>query len=329
MTSKTKYIIENDEIKRLFESAGIQNVLNIAPLGEGEYNAVFSVGTENKDYVIKIAPHDDFPVMTLEKDLMASEVYWYKVIRDNTSIRVPEIYHVDLTKKLIPAGWFIMEKMPGQQLNKIKLNKTEKEFTTSLTAKMAAEIHNINNVNIKNDKFGYIQNELFDNWYLAIRSMVMAVISDAEVHKKKTINGERLLSFIDEHKLTLEAAPCTMVNFDLVPANIIYDKKDDVVSYAWIDPERSFWGDPIMDFICLEMMQPLEKKEISFAAYNSIADKPIYVTDSEKVRYSVAKGYLALIMEVERYFRYSPTYLGWWRNVLVSKLLYKSAFKDL
>ena len=117
-----------------------------------------------------------------------------------------------------------------------------------------------------------------------------------------------------------------MVNFDLVPPNIICDKKDDVISYAWIDPERSFWGDPIMDFICLEMMLPLEKKDISFTAYNSIADNPIYVTDSEKVRYCVAKGYLALIMEVERYYRYSPAYFGWWRNVLISKLLYKSAF---
>ena len=81
-----------------------------------------------------------------------------------------------------------------------------------------------------------------------------------------------------------------MVNFDIWWPNIICNRENGEIKYAWIDPERSFWGDRIADFVCLEYQKPLEKKKASLAAYNAVADEPIRVTREEKIRYAVMQG---------------------------------------
>jgi aminoglycoside phosphotransferase (APT) family kinase protein len=324
MISRTKYKIDNAAIEKLFRSAGIDGALEIAPLGDGEYNAVFAVKTNGSEYAVKIAPADDIPVLTYEKNIITSEVFWYKQIKEHSSIIIPEIYYSDFEKKIIPANYFIMEKLSGNQLNKMNFSQNEKVDSISEMAKMAAQIHKI-----RNDKFGYIQNNLYDNWYQAIREMVKSLINDCKRKGRSSKRGEKLLTCIDRYKTVLERAECSMVNFDIWPPNIICKRENGEIKFAWIDPERSFWGDRIADFVCLEMMTPLAEKKTSLSAYNSAADKKVLVTEEEKIRYAVAQGYLGLIMETEKYFRYTPFDLGWWRNIFVSALLFKAAFGAL
>jgi hypothetical protein len=76
-------------------------------------------------------------------------------------------------------------------------------------------------------------------------------------------------------------------------------------------------------------MLPLEKKKASLEAYNAVAQKPILADEDERIRYAVGLGYLALIMEVEKYYRYSLLHYGWWRNVSASAAFYKQAFSIL
>lgn len=80
MRSKTKSGIDNDTIIKLFEKAGIDGAENIAPLGAGEYNSVYSVDAAGKAYAIKIAPQESAAVLTYEQQLMAQEVYYYSVM---------------------------------------------------------------------------------------------------------------------------------------------------------------------------------------------------------------------------------------------------------
>jgi aminoglycoside phosphotransferase (APT) family kinase protein len=325
MISRTKYTLSEDEVKALFTQNGILDVTDIVPLGEGEYNAVFSAtGADQKDYAIKIAPSSTVAVMTLEKNMMAAELYWYQKIREHTSVRVPEVYAADLTKGKLSADYFIMEKLNGTQLDKTEFTDAEKSESGLILAKMAAEVHTI-----KNDRFGYMQNGLHDTWYLAIRSMVSAVLADCKRVHMHTLRGQKLLILIDKHKAILEKAECCMVNFDLWSPNVLCSRENGKLRYAWLDPERSFWGDRICDFVCFETMLPLEKKKASLEAYNAVAQKPILADEDEQIRYAVGLGYLALIMEVEKYYRYSLFHYGWWRNVSASTVFYKQAFSIL
>lgn len=324
MVSRTKYPIDHAKLEVLFRSAGIGPVENIAPLGAGEYNAVFSARAGDKDYVVKIAPPADADVLTYEKGMMASEIYWYGQVGQHTAIRIPEIYHADFDRKIIPTDFIIMEKLDGEQLDKIKLTDAEKTGANAQVAQMVAQFHKI-----KNDKFGYIQNGLHDDWHAAIRAMVQAELDDCAKKGKISRRGQRLLAYIDRYKTILKEAGCRMVSFDIWPPNILCEREGTGIRCAWIDLERGFWGDPIMDFVCLEMMTPLPDKRASLAAYNAAADEPVRVTPEECIRYAIAQGYLGVIMEVERYFRYTPRHFGWWRNALASAFLYKNAFAVL
>lgn len=324
MISRTKYKISPAAVAQLFEAANISGVTDIAPLGAGEYNAVFSARANGKEYAVKIAPAEGTVVLAYEQGMMRAELFWYQQMREHSPIPVPQIYHTDLDKKLIPVNYFIMEKLPGLTLGKMEFSEAEKAGSAAELARMAAQLHKI-----KNDRFGYIQCGLHDDWYHAIRAMVQSLLGDCARKGRRSRNGKKLLAFIDRYRDVLSKAECTMVNFDIWPSNIICRRENGTIRYAWIDPERSFWGDRIADFVCLEMLTPLHEKKTTLAAYNAAADKPVLATPEETTRYAVAQGYLGLIMETEKYFRYTPFHFGWWRNISVSALLFKKAFEVL
>ncbi len=325
MISKTKYPIDEKRIKALFEAAGIDDVKNVHPLGAGEFNAVFQVTTRTRDYVIKIAPKEDAPILNYEKGMMKAELFWYKQIRENTSIRVPQIFFEDFTRKRISTDYFIMEKLSGKQMNRMHFNKAEREEARSLLARMAAEIHRI-----KNNRFGYVQTGVYDNWHLALRSMVTDLLEDAKKKHIRSKRGEHLLEEIDFHRGLLERVESRMVNFDLWTPNIICQRQaDGSLESTWIDPERSFWGDPIADFVALEFMSNLQEKKLTLQVYNEVAEKSILATKEEQIRFALMQGYLALLMEVEKHYRYTPLHVGWWRNIMVSSLLFKNIWKEI
>ena len=111
--------------------------------------------------------------------------------------------------------------------------------------------------------------------------------------------------------------------------NILCIKKNDKIELIVIDPERTVWGDAIFDFVNLEFEKMLNKKTTSLKAYNEIAKTKINCTKEEMIRFAFALGYLALIQEAEKYYRYTPHHFGWWRNVASCKFLYKNAFRIL
>ncbi len=56
MISKTKFMVEDITILKLFEKAGIYDVNQIKLLGAGEFNSVYLAKAENTEYIIKISP---------------------------------------------------------------------------------------------------------------------------------------------------------------------------------------------------------------------------------------------------------------------------------
>jgi len=324
MISRTKYPISNQEIRFLCERAGIGTMESAQPLGAGEYNAVYLVLTSLGEYVLKIAPPESIPVMTYEQGMMNAEIFWYEQMREHSNIRVPRIIYADVSKSVFPAEFFFMERVPGKQLNEMDFSEEEKAAAAGTTARMAAELHRI-----KGDRFGYLQMGLHDDWYQAYRAIIESLVADGKRRGRKSRRGERLLRYIDQYSAVLKQAPCCMVNFDIWAPNILCERTEAGVQYAWIDPERSFWGDAIWDFICLELFTPLAQKKKSLNAYNDSTDVPVLATREENIRYAFAQAHMGLIMEIEKYYRYTPHHRGWWRNVYVSGFLFRHAFDTL
>ncbi len=324
MKSSTKVLLNSHAVTALCEASGFPNAQNVSPLGAGEFNAVYAFEQAGRKYALKIAPDSRSPVMTYEKNMMRSEVFWYEKLRAHTRIAVPEIYHTDFSRTLLPSDFFIMELVPGRQMNEMDFSPAEKAAATEKLPRMAAEIHKI-----KNQGFGYPQCGLYGTWPQALSAMVRAIVNDAAAMGKPCANGERLQAFVRRHHGVLARASCRMVNFDLWEANILCDRGPDGMCYTWIDPERGFWGDPLMDFICFEFDKPLPEKHASLAAYNAVAENPVTPGREAQIRFAFAQAYLGLIMEVERYTRYTPGDEGWKRNDAVCASLFASAFACL
>ena len=85
--SKTKYEASEAEIKKLFSFHKLGNVIDIAALGCGEFNAAYKVTCDNGlSYALKIAPAEGSKVLTYEKNMMKSEVFWYSQMHEKTDI---------------------------------------------------------------------------------------------------------------------------------------------------------------------------------------------------------------------------------------------------
>lgn len=324
MISRTKYSADEATILRVFHAAGLSGVTHAQPLGDGEFNAVYLVFSDKERYVLKIAPQDSAPVMTYERDIMQREVYWYGMMREKTSIHVTNVLFSDFSRSLLPVPYFIMEYLPGEPLNKAVLTPEERQKANARLLAMTAELHQI-----PSERFGYPQQDAYNNWYFAIHAFVTQALHDCAKKKRRSRRGERLLGWIERYQDVLQNVAGCMVNFDIWPANIIVTREGNALSLAWIDPERSFWGDPMLDFVCFAFHRPLREKAELIAAYNAVAICPVALSREEEIRFAIGQGYLALIMETEKYYRYSLFHFGWWRNVLASGLLYRAAFAAL
>ncbi len=317
MISKTKYPVTPLQIEAMFKKAGFSKICDIVPLGDGEYNSVFSVKADGKEYAVKIAPAPDCEVLTYEKNMMLAELYWYSELSRKTDICAPEIIYSDSSREIIGTDWFIMEKISGTALRHCKLKGEEKQKSEQALIEMLVQMHSV-----KGEKFGYPEGEQFESWYSALKSIIENLVADCAQKGRKCPHGERMLAALEKHRAVFEAVECTMVNFDLHTGNVIYSPENKKGSYWLVDLERGFWGDRIFDFVCFDMMNPMEKKRSTLDYYNSLSAQKIEVDSSVKLRYAMAQALMGLIMETEKYYRYTPHHFGWWRNVFACAFLF-------
>ena len=293
MRSKTKYDISREQVRALFEAAGLGEVSRVEPLSDGMYNNVLAVTAGGEKYVLKVAPPPGVKVLGHERELMRQELRYFGLLRERTSIRIPRVVYQDVTRELIPCDWFIMEFLTGQRLDKAKLSKEEKANVDALIMGILDQFHAI-----EGEGYGYEQMGLEPNWYLALRKMVSALVDDCAHFGKRCPLGIKLLKYIDYHRAMLEAVPCVLVNFDLHSLNIFYERAGDGgARLTIVDLERYFWGDWIGD--CM---------------YRGMAP-PKHFTSDERIRYYLLMAYLAVIMYAEKYSRYHPWNLFWWFDI--------------
>jgi aminoglycoside phosphotransferase (APT) family kinase protein len=330
MKSVTKYQATQDQIRAAFKAAGIGEATEIKELSDGWYNSVFSAIDKNgKKYVIKIAPPKDARVLSYERNLMASEVKFYRLLNEKTAIKTPQIIYSDFTDKIIPTAYFIMDFLSGERLDKAKLNPAEKKKADEAAALILAEFHKI-----KGEGYGYEQAGLCKDWKDALTRMTQMLIDDAAAFGKKCKIGDKLLQYIDKFADALKGAPCVLVNFDLHAMNLFCERtKDGDIRVAVLDLERGFWGDPIGDFVTPEPLKILGKKNI-LGYYNTCADQKIIAgSENAEIRYNIMTAYLAAVAWAERFSRFkgagkifNSVYLI---GTTASKLLAKQAFSAL
>ena len=323
--SRTKFEISHDDIRRIFSHAGFAPVTGIRSLGAGEFNAVYAVEADGETYALKVGA-DNSTVMIYEKDMMKSELFWYQVIAERTDLRVPRVFFSDFTKTIIPTNYFIMEFIPGPQKDQLEATEAQRAKGDAVIAGMIARLHQV-----RGEKYGYPQCGLHESWDIALEHMIQNLIRDAQKVNLALPRAEKVLELIDRYRSVLSGAPCRLISFDAWEPNFIcVSDNPDQPEFAWIDPERCLWGDPMMDFLTMELGNwNLSRKTRTLSAYNAVAEFPVSGTREEEIRYAFGLCYLAGIVECEKHYRYSPGLPNWDRSIEFSDLLYEIGFSML
>lgn len=317
--SRTKYDISHGDIRRIFAHAGLGSVDSIRILGAGEFNSVFAVKAGGSTYALKVGARED-AVQIYERNMMKSELHWYQVMKEQTDLRVPRIWFSDFTKELVPTNYFIMEYIPGIHKDDPALTPAQRDACDAEIARMAAKLHRI-----RGEKFGYPQSGLYDTWDQALTRIVENLMEDARRVNQPLPRSKRLLALIDRYRDVLKKVPCRLISFDAWDGNFICTGADpEHPELVWIDPERCFWGDPLIDFVSLGAGRwKLAEKGAILDAYNESAEFPVSGTREEEIRYAIGLCYLGVIMDCEKHYRYTPELPHWQTSIELSDMFFR------
>ena len=123
--SKTKRSIDKETLNKIFLRHGLGEVEAFSDLKGGMFNSVLKVTTKDgESYAVKIAPANDIQVLTYEKNLIKSEVYFYEKFAQVKSVHFPKVFGYDCDENS-DYRYIIMEFVEGTMLSSAKLNKDE------------------------------------------------------------------------------------------------------------------------------------------------------------------------------------------------------------
>ena len=224
-----------------FEAAAIKE------LTSGWFNTAYSIDFTKKHpgTVLRVAPPPSLRLLSYEKDLMRSEAEVYRIVRENTSIPIPELFEYNSKRELIESDYMFMERYAGVSLDNLPDDSEEKKSVYNELIEITARIHSI-----ANNRFGYLGDDTRlqgDTWKDAFLGMVFTLLDDGQdlgVELPRTY-GEIKGLFNSRAAVLEEIQEPRLVHWDLWPGNIFIKQENGRYRIEGIiDWERSFWGDP-------------------------------------------------------------------------------------
>jgi len=300
--SLTKNRKSRDEIDALARHAfGVGLAAGDAGLREltdGWFSAVHELGlADGRRVILKIAPPPGAPVMTYERDLMATEVATMRLVRSEPAIPVPAVLFHDDSRRRCDAPYFFMEKVSGANLDHVRKNLSPSE-AGAIDRHVGEVVRAING--FRGEWFGMPGHSQLRaaTWREAFGRIVESVLQDAA---RRAVAWPRpadeIRALLQRHGAALdEVREPRLVHWDG------WDKNFFVAGgrvTGLIDFERALWADPLMEaqFRALswdgvsEAMRGYGRTEFS---------------DAELVRNRLYTLHLALVMHAECFYRLYP-----------------------
>lgn len=328
MKSKTKNRLSENKIKELVRiHFGREcETGEITELTGGMFNAIYRIERKNeKDAVIlKVGVIPDTTLLTYERDIMPVEVECYRMIREQTTVPVPEVLAYDFSKRYIESNYFFMTELKGEPFSKV-MKKMGQENADRIREELAGYLYQIHG--IKGKYFGYFtkdERRQYSTWKEAFFHMFRQILADGREHRVK-LPYARIMAALQRYEGCLEdVTEPVLVEYDCHEGNIFVKKTGNSYTIEGIlDFERAFWGDPIADFPTAFVFTDDIRKETAFLnAYLRVSGRNAY-TETDAVKYQLYRMYILTIMAAET-FRYGFLYgklQGMWAKWQLRKCL--------
>ena len=309
MRSVTKNRLTDEQILTLVKA----NFGEDSPIGQveelkgGMFNAAYRIvrADGGDDLILKVSVKPGTPVLSYEKDIMATEVAVYELINDHTTIPAPKMLCHDFSRRLIDGDYFFMTALYGEPMDKVK-RKISSANLDAIKRELGgyfAQVHTV-----KGTYYGYFtqdESRRYATWKEAFLGMVGMILDDGR-RMGVRLPYDRIEKALGEKAGLLEDIhEPVLVDYDLWSGNIflVSDGKDYSIE-GMVDFERAFWGDPYADFAAAFFIDgDLWEDSVFWEGYTEIAGKDKVITEQDRVRLLMYRLYIYLIMAVE-VFRY-------------------------
>lgn len=272
---------------------GARVVAGYEALGGGTYNSLYRVRLDDGGrLIVKLPPERGTPRMTYEGELLVNEGEFYQSA-GGTSVPVPEVVH-------LATDSLLMSELPGEPWAALAtgMGDAEHDRLRRELGSYVAELHTVTGT-----RFGYPSEAVptASTWREAFGAMLKTVLGDAErFGAKLPVSVERVRALVRGAAPSLdEVTVPALVHFDLWQGNILLDGEPGERRIGGIiDGERMFWGDPLAEFVSLNLFGEPEDDQALLAGYRAGGGDTDFDA-AARLRMALYRCYLYLIMLVE------------------------------
>jgi aminoglycoside phosphotransferase (APT) family kinase protein len=235
-------------------------------INEGFFNAAFRIRlTDGREVVLKVSPDPQVPLLTYERDIMRAEAEFF---RSAVGVPVPEVLCADFDRKVIDGDFIVMSAIEGVTWHSRdeQLGDDAKAELKRQLGGIAAHLHRVAQ---PQGRFGYpaVPELSALTWPDAFAAMLGAILDDADrFNAPMPLPTADLRDVAQRHADALAAVTTpVLLHFDLWPGNVMIDGSSCISGL--IDGERMIWGDPLMEFVGMEVFGRADQDENVRAGY--------------------------------------------------------------
>ncbi len=298
MESITKTKLSFEQIQAITRQAfGAETVVQaVTELTDGYFNTAYKLERLGETAVIlKVAPPKNVQVLRYEQDLMSVEVLALQQANSIADIPAPQVMYRKQGESVVENDFFFMEFVPGTPLDKCRhqLSEEQAAWVAQEIGRIAKQLNSI-----KGSVYGHPTQpeKQFINWADAFLFMIQELLEDAADAKVALpYDYKAIYKIVEAHRgLLSEVDGACLVHKDLWAGNIFVNTETNRVTGV-VDFERAIYADALMEPVCGFLLE----NDDFLQAYLGRTE----LTQSEKIRTTLYKIYLFLLMVIECPYR--------------------------
>lgn len=303
MHSRTKVPVDEPALLRAVGAVtGRPTDAQVRPLTDGMFNAAYALRyADGSRVVVKVAPPPGTPVLSYERDLMRTELDFYR--RASGHVPVPTVLGADLSRDHLDRDLLVMAHLDGRPLTKVR-RALGRDDRTRVRQELGAAVARLRAV--RGTRFGYDRPDgalSGPSWGTAFAAMVTAILTDADRYGVRLPAAaarlpERLTAAAPELDRVSEPV---LVHFDLWDGNLfVAGAGTGAHLEAVTDGERAFWGDPLAELASTALFGDPGEDAGFNAGWEATTGGPLDLGPDARLRLALYRAYLYLVMTVER-----------------------------
>ena len=298
-------------------------------LNDGFFNAAYRVLlADGRDVVLKISPGPAAGLLGYERDIMRGENVFFRAAAAS-GVPLPEVLHAGFERTAIDGDFLVLSALEGVTWDSVDadLDDAAKAALRTELGETAARLHTVTN---PDGRFGYpaVPELSADSWPAAYAAMLGELLRDAERYNVALpLPADELRRLAADNAVHLaEIVEPVLVHFDLWTGNIFVSTPPDQATSrhitGLIDGERMIWGDPLMEFVGMDVFGRSDQDPDIRAGYLR-AGGTIEAGEAAERRITLYHLYMQLLLLIEMTPRgyTDPGYLEWFGSECPRRIL--------